>query len=44
VLLAFLFELPVGVALCLYHVSEEISDEDPNRELLEKAKETTIRI
>ena len=31
-------------ALCLYHVREEISDEDPNRELLEKAKEKTIRI
>ena len=31
-------------ALCLYHVRAEISDEDPNRELLEKAKEKTIRI
>jgi hypothetical protein len=34
----------IAGALCLYHVGEEISDEDPNRELHEKAKEKTIRI
>ncbi len=34
----------IAGALCLFHVREEISDEDPNRELHEKAKEKTIRI
>jgi hypothetical protein len=34
----------IAGALCMFHVREEISDEDPNRELLEKAKEKTIRI
>jgi hypothetical protein len=34
----------IAGALCVFHVGEEISDEDPNRELLEKAKEKTIRI